>query len=260
MTCLHDTIFSVYPSLPRHARDISKMRFGAYQFKPTLVPTLAMIVMIALTLFLANWQLDRADQKSQLQARYDLMQRDPAVTLPGRGGDATNLLYQKVAMQGHFDFARQIYIDNKLYQGRAGYYVITPFRDDFSGSYVLVNRGWLSVGNRALPPQAEQVPGEVRIEGIVTSPISRFLELSAATVQGQVWENLHFKRYAATLPYAVQPILIQQINDTRDGLVRVWDRPDAGAAMNMGYAVQWFAIATAILIIYLVLNVKRISA
>ena len=235
------------------------MRFGAYQFKPTLVPTLAMIVMIALTLFLANWQLDRADQKSQLQARYDLMQRDPAVTLPGGGGDATNMLYQKVALQGHFDFARQIYIDNKLYQGRAGYYVITPFRDDFSGSYVLVNRGWLGAGNRAIPPHAEQAPGEVRIEGIVTNPISRFLELSAATVQGQVWENLHFKRYAATLPYAVQPILIQQINDTRDGLVRVWDRPDAGAAMNMGYAVQWFAIATAILIIYLVLNVKRIS-
>ena len=119
------------------------MRFGAYQFKPTLVPTLAMIVMIALTLFLANWQLNRADQKSALQARYDLMQRDPAVTLPGRGGDATNMLYQKVALQGHFDFSRQIYIDNKLYQGRAGYYVITPFRDDFSGSYVLVNRGWL---------------------------------------------------------------------------------------------------------------------
>ena len=118
--------------------------------------------------------------------------------------------------------------------------------------------GW--TGNRALPPHAEQAPGEVRIEGIVTNPISRFLELSAATVQGQVWENLHFKRYTATLPYAVQPILIQQINDTRDGLVRAWDRPDAGAAMNMGYAVQWFAIATAILIIYLVLNVKRISA
>jgi len=219
-----------------------------------------MIAMIALTLFLANWQLDRADQKRALQARYDLMQRDPAVTLASKQTDSARLLYQKVSLHGRFDFAHQIYIDNKLYKGRAGYYVITPFRDDNSGSYVLVNRGWLAVGNRAIPPQAQQLPGEVRIEGIVTNPNSRFLELSAATVQGRVWENLHFKRYAATLPYAVPAVLVEQINDTQDGLVRVWDRPDAGAAMHMGYAVQWFAIATAILIIYLVLNVKRIPA
>lgn len=234
------------------------MKFGAYQFKPTLVPTLAMIAMIALTLFLANWQLDRADQRRALQARYDQMQQDPAVMLPGKQIDSTNLLYQKVALRGRFDFTHEIYIDNKLYRGRAGYYVITPFRDD-NGSYVLVNRGWLAAGsNRAIPPAAVPVPGEVHIEGIVTDPNSRYLELSAATVQGRVWENLHFKRYASTLPYTVQAVLIQQINDTQDGLVRVWDRPDAGAAMNMGYAVQWFAIATTILIIYVVLNVKRI--
>lgn len=235
------------------------MRLGAYQFRPTLVPTLAMIVMIALTLFLANWQLDRADQMRALQARYDRMQQDPAVTLRGKQVDSSGQLYQKVALRGRFDFFHEIYIDNKLYRGRAGYYVITPFRDDNSSNYVLVNRGWLAAGsNRALAPVAVQVPGEVNIEGIVTSPYSRYLELSAAAVQGRVWENLHFKRYATTLPYPVQAVLIQQINDTRDGLVRVWDRPDAGAAMHMGYAVQWFAIATAILIIYLVLNVKRV--
>lgn len=235
------------------------MRFGAYQFRPTLVPTLAMIVMLALTLFLAGWQLDRADQKRALQARYDRMQQDPAVTLPGQQADSNSLLYQKVALRGRFDFAHEIYIDNKLYRGRPGYYVIAPFHDKDSGSYVLVNRGWLAAGsNRAIPPVAPQVAGEVRIEGIVTNPNSRYLELSAATVQGRVWENLHFKRYATTLPYAVQAILVQQINDTHDGLVRVWDRPDAGATMHMGYAVQWFAIATAILIIYVVLNVKRV--
>lgn len=224
------------------------------------MPTLAMIVMIGLTLFLANWQLNRADQKRALQARYDLMQKDPAVTLPDKMTEASRLLYQKVSLHGRFDFRHQIYIDNKLYRGRPGYYVITPFHDDNSESYILVNRGWLAAGNRTIPPRAEQVPGQVTIEGIVTNPYSRFLELSKATIQGRVWENLHFQRYAATLPYAVQAVLIQQLNDTRDGLVRVWDRPDAGAAMHMGYAVQWFAIATAILIIYLVLNVKRIPA
>ena len=43
----------------------------------------------------------------------------------------------------------------------------------------------------------------------------------------------------------------------QDGLVRQWPRPDSGSAKNLGYAVQWFAMALAVLIIYLVLSGKR---
>lgn len=234
------------------------MKIGLIEFSPTLVPTLAAIAMIALTLFLAKWQLDRADEKRALQARYDLMRQDPAVSLPSGKLSSDDLLYRKVEIRGHFDFNHEIYIDNKLYQGAPGYHVIAPFRDSATGTYVLVNRGWLAAGSdRSIQPGARRVPGEVRIEGIVVSPHSRYLELSSATVHRRVWENLNFGRYASSLPYPVQPVLILQFNDTADGLLRVWERPDAGASMHMGYAVQWFAIASAILIIYLVLNVKR---
>ena len=34
-------------------------------------------------------------------------------------------------------------------------------------------------------------------------------------------------------------------------------RPDPGIGKNLGYAIQWFAMALAVLIIYLVLSVKR---
>lgn len=237
------------------------MRFFPLQFKPGLVPTLAAVVMILLTCYLGNWQLKRADTKTQLQARYDSMQRDPATILPGGRMVANALLYRKVELRGQFDLARQIYIDNRIHNNVAGYYVVVPFHDRLSGANILVNRGWLSAGSdRSYLPPVRSPQGEVHLEGIIVNPASRYLELSKQAVQGQVWENLDYTRYAATLPYVIQPIMVMQLNDTRDNLIREWDRPDAGAAMHLGYAVQWFGLAAAILIIYVVLNVKRRSA
>lgn len=237
------------------------MKLGSLEFKPGWLPTLAAVAMMLLTAYLGNWQLKRAVTKTQLQARYDAMQRDPATALPGGRMEANALLYRKVELRGQFDLAHQIYIDNRILNNVAGYYVVVPFHDQISGANVLVNRGWLSAGSdRSYLPPVSSPQGEVRLEGIVVNPVSRYLELSKQAVQGQVWENLDYTRYAASLPYAIQPIMVMQLNDTGDKLIREWDRPDAGAAMHMGYAVQWFGLAAAILIIYVVLNVKRRSA
>ena len=237
------------------------MKLGFLEFKPGWLPTLAAIITVLLTAYLGHWQLNRADTKTQLQARYDTMQRDPATVLPGGRMEANALLYRKVELRGQFDLAHQIYIDNRILNNVAGYYVVVPFHDQLSGANLLVNRGWLSAGSdRSYLPPVSSPQGEVHIEGIVVNPVSRYLELSKQAVQGQVWENLDYTRYAASLPYAIQPIMVMQLNDTGDKLIREWDRPDAGAAMHMGYAVQWFGLAAATLIIYVVLNVKRRSA
>ena len=237
------------------------MKLGFLEFKPGWLPTLAAIITVLLTAYLGHWQLNRADTKTQLQARYDTMQRGPATVLPGGRMEANALLYRKVELRGQFDLAHQIYIDNRILNNVAGYYVVVPFHDQLSGANLLVNRGWLSAGSdRSYLPPVSSPQGEVHIEGIVVNPVSRYLELSKQAVQGQVWENLDYTRYAASLPYAIQPIMVMQLNDTGDKLIREWDRPDAGAAMHMGYAVQWFGLAAATLIIYVVLNVKRRSA
>ena len=234
------------------------MKMRRFEFRPSWLPTLAALFMLLLTAYLGHWQLNRADTKTQLQARYDAMQHDPATVLPGGAMAANALLYRKVELRGQFDLVHQIYIDNRILNSVAGYYVVTPFHDRLSGANVLVNRGWLSAGSdRSYLPPVSAPQGEVRIEGIVINPVSRYLELSKQAVHGSVWENLDYPKYAATLPYAVQPILILQLNDTGDALKREWDRPDAGAAMHLGYAVQWFGLTAAILIIYVVLNVKR---
>ena len=95
------------------------------------------------------------------------------------------------------------------------------------------------------------------ISGIAESPTMRTLELSKETVSGRVWENLHLERYREATGLQLQPLVILQEDKVKDGLLRAWTRPDSGSSRNLGYAFQWFAMALAIIILYLVLNVKR---
>ena len=87
--------------------------------------------------------------------------------------------------------------------------------------------------------------------------MQKTLELSRDVVSGRVWENLDLDRYRQATKLILQPVMILQKDDVQDGLVRQWPRPDSGSAKNLGYAVQWFAMALAVLITYLVLSGKR---
>jgi cytochrome oxidase assembly protein ShyY1 len=72
-----------------------------------------------------------------------------------------------------------------------------------------------------------------------------------------VWQNLTLERYRATVPIALQPVVIQQDSKLDDGLVREWSAPDLGIDKHYAYAFQWFVMAAAIVIIYIACNVRK---
>jgi surfeit locus 1 family protein len=95
------------------------------------------------------------------------------------------------------------------------------------------------------------------VEGIGVVPSKYILELGTKTEEGSVWQNLVLARYAKWSGLKLQPIVLQQTSAAADGLVRAWGRPDTGADRNRGYAFQWYALATTILITYVALSFKR---
>ena len=235
-----------------------KLRVGAWQFSPGVWPTLAMLFFFVLTLWLGNWQSGRAEAKRALQARYDAAMQEAPIHVGNALLDRDSVLYRKLEVQGVFDSAHTILLDNRIYKSVAGYHVLTPLIIDGGPLAILVNRGWVAVGR-----SREQVPlpptprGVVRIEGMAVDPQSRYLELMHTAPQGRVWQNLDFVRYAATTRLALQPVLLLQTSPQADGLQRDWPRPDTGVGMHVGYAVQWYSLATTLAVLWLVLNVKR---
>ncbi len=234
------------------------MTISGWRFTPRLWSTVAAGVVITLMLQLGNWQLSRAEEKESRQERLDALSREPAVNLPDVLVNLEDFRYRQVEARGEYSPEHTIYLDNKIHRGVAGYQIITPLRIGTSSMHVLVNRGWVAANSdRKVLPDITSPQGHVAVTGIATSATQKTLELSRDIVAGKVWENLDIDRYRDATGLKLQPVMILQKDELNDGLVRDWVRPDSGAFKNFGYALQWFAMATAVLIIYLVLSVKR---
>ena len=207
---------------------------------------------------LGNWQLSRAQEKESRQERLDRLSQEPAITLPDHPVKLEDFQYHQVEARGEYVPGHTIYLDNKIYKGIAGYQIVTPLRIGNSEMHVLVNRGWIAATrDRSKLPEVATPDGKILVSGIATTAMQKSLELSPDQVSGQVWENLDLERYRSSTGLKLQPVMILQKDQANDGLVREWPRPDSGSGKNIGYAFQWFAMAFAVLIIYLVLSVKR---
>ena len=234
------------------------MTISGWRFKPRLWSTVVAAVVITIMVQLGNWQLSRAQEKDSRQERLDRLSQEPPVVLPPVEVKLEDIQYRQVEAHGEYVPEHAIYLDNKIYRGVAGYHLVTPLRIGTSSMHVLVNRGWAPADrDRSKLPVVPLPPGPVTVSGIATTAMQKTLELSQDMVAGRVWENLDIDRYRAATGLALQPVMILQTNDVPDGLVRQWPRPDSGSGKNLGYAVQWFAMALAVLIIYLVLSGKR---
>ena len=237
------------------------LRFGSFTFSPSIIPTVAAILAIALTASLGRWQVSRAGEKEALQRQYESMQNEPLIALTGQEGvDAQHLQFRHLIAEGEFDANRQIFLDNQVANERVGYHVLTPLKLAGHARYVLVNRGWIPRGAEyPLPPKMSAPIGRVRIEGHGALPVKRFLELSGDTVQGAVWQNVTFSRYEQAMKLDLLPIILVQTIDNDTGLAAVKQRPDFGIAKHQGYAFQWFALSAAILATYLFVNTQRVK-
>jgi surfeit locus 1 family protein len=233
-----------------------------YRFQPRLLTTLAAVAGIAVTLALANWQLNRAHEKEARAARLQLLARDSPVALGAEEVRAADVEWRRVVARGRFEPRHAVFIDNRIRQGVAGYHVVMPLdvgKMASGGSrYVLVNRGWIAGSpDRGKPPQVRTPEGTVEIAGLAVTPSQRFLELSTNVTDGNVWQNLTLERYRQAVPIALQPVVIQQESPLDDGLVREWDPPNLGVDKHYGYAFQWLALAATVLVFYLVTHVRR---
>ena len=232
------------------------MRIGAFSFAPSRWPTIGAAALIALTLYLGIWQTHRGDEKEERQRLLEQRVRETPVVLTGSVDSAEPLLYRRVRAAGHFRGDAQIYVDNQVHTGRAGYFVVTPLelRD---GAVVLVNRGWIARGPRyPEPPQAAPPQGAVEVAGLATLPPARFLELGGETVSGNVWQNLTIDRYRKAANARVLPVVV--LADTpAPGLAVVHETPDAGVAKHREYALTWFALAATTLALWVGLNLAR---
>jgi surfeit locus 1 family protein len=236
--------------------------FATHRFRPTPLPTVAMVALVALALALGNWQRHRAGEKSDAAALAVAAERQAPLELAAAGGDAAAELYRRVHGTGEYDTSHAVMIDNKVHNGQPGYEVVMPFKLTPGGSYVLVNRGWVAQGRTRRDPPAVQTPsGRVEIIGRATIPSKRYLELKIDAEEGSLRQNLDIERIAVSSGLSLLPFVVEQADPVipEDDLIRDWPKPDFGIERHLSYMVQWYSLAGLALVLWLVLNWKPLA-
>ena len=97
-------------------------------------------VLVVVTLFcaLGTWQLVRLQWKNTLINQIS----EGLKSTPIKYSNKVKANYQRVKIEGKYNFGKQIYLYSLNNKGQPGYDVITPF-ESLTSENVLVNRGWI---------------------------------------------------------------------------------------------------------------------
>jgi surfeit locus 1 family protein len=240
-----------------------------YTFRPNIWMTIATAVMLGVCIKLGLWQYNKADSRRMLQMQLNARLNEPSVALPAKIIALENWRYKRVKFAGIYDARYQILLDNQVQNTVAGYHVLTPMQVKSSNTYVLVNRGWIAraaakVGEMPKPPTINTPQGSQEIEGDIGLPATKFFTMDTPPAKNegwqQVWQNLDMARYAKSVPFAVQPFVVRlDAKSNAGGFARNWQPPGERVTMHLGYAYQWFGFALTLLVIYIVLNIKKVE-
>lgn len=219
--------------------------------RPALLPALVALLVLALTVSASIWQYGRGCEKDRIADAIASANTAAVMSLGAVPVAEDVARYRRVRVDGEFIADSLVLQDNRSRGATPGYEVFMALRVAGSAMHVLVKRGWVA-GNldRTRLPAIVTPAGVVVIEGIALPPNVRFLELSQGSMSGAVWQNVTLKRFAARFPQPLQPFLLEQHSTLADGLARDWFAPANGSARHYGYAFQWGAIATLIVILY----------
>jgi len=198
---------------------------------------------------LGLWQLHRAAESRVLEA--EIAQAEAAApldSLPPRA--AEDLRYRRIELEGRFVPERQFLLDNAVFHGQVGYYVLTPFDPVDTAQWVVVNRGWVPAAlDRSVLPNVPVGAERRTISGRLAALPAPGLRLGSPA-EGAADDRLAVLSYPTIadleerLGRPLFAFSVQLDPDRSDGFARDWSAPAImSPSRHFAYVGQWWAFA-----------------
>ncbi|MDD5320420.1 MAG: SURF1 family protein [Methylococcales bacterium] len=240
------------------------IKTGHYSIKFEKGTTLAYLCLLGLLLALGTWQLGRAQEKRAFLEQQEQGSASGSIELSAAIEiDANAVRYKKVKVTGHYDQMHQFLIDNQISDGKAGYFVLTPLVLQGQAKAVLVNRGWMPLNkDREILPDVHIKEQQT----VVTGHINRFpavgIKLAGAETPTNTWPSVvqvvDSQVLAKKLAYPLFPFQIELDKSSPEGYKREWQKTAIMLPeQHTAYAIQWFALALTLTILFFGYSCKK---
>lgn len=241
-----------------------KLRFGRRVFAPPVIPTLVFVMVLMALLGLGDWQMQRAGEKQALVDNKLARQAAAPLDLNRQTVDQQLDRFRPAKVIGRYVEGQQWLLDNRLYQGQPGYHVFSLLQLQ-DGRQVLINRGWVAVGaTREFLPQLPLPAGENVLTGHLDRPESVGMVMGEPPLESiekkVLLQSLDMAALAQARQLQLAPLSLVLGAGQAGSLQYDWAPVETiSPEKHLGYAVQWFALAVALVIIYLGVNTRRID-
>lgn len=224
---------------------------------------LALLAFLFIGIFtsLGIWQVNRAAEKKILLKSFaDRAKHSPlTAAMMSQSGDWR---FYPVSLEGRFDNAHTLLLDNKVYEGKIGYQVYTPFYAQGLSQPILVDRGFIPIGkSRKELPQIKTIADKTVITGMLNLP-PKYVAFGQITDSKTItWplrvEYINLAELTPLLGFPIYPYLLNLSPDSPAAYEVKWQIVVMSPDKHMGYAVQWFAFALTLLILFVALNRQK---
>ena len=221
-----------------------------------LLPAAITAVMTIVCFSLGVWQLERLQWKTNLIAERRAAVHAAPVPVPKTLDEARHLEFHPVVAEGVFLNDKEIYLGAASPSGgQPGFQVLTPLRLA-DGRIVFVNRGYIPSALKHPDKRAAgQLTGPVRVTGLLRLPKGRpgwLVPNNRPDLNYWFWVDLPAMEAATGLsdvaPFYIDADATPNPGGWPKGGVTPIDLPND----HLQYAITWFALAAAAIIVYIV--------
>lgn len=232
-----------------------------------IVATLSALLVILVGCGAGIWQLNRAEQKIRLGDSLSAKLQMPVLNVNADNLTLEQASERRILARGRFMQDEVVWLDNRPRpipeggsgaSGQSGFYVMMPLRLEGQEAVLWVNRGWAPRNNQnriELPPvkTADEI---VTIEGIAFPHPGRVYELGQKgdpKARPRIEQNFDLALEAQSHEWKQLRFIVRESGSSKeDGLVRNWPSPTNGVDRHYAYAFQWFALALAGFLFWLI--------
>ena len=207
-------------------------------------------VFLFITLFcsLGTWQLYR------LQWKQDLINQisEGLKSTPAQYSQNITVNYQRVSLEGKYDFKNQIYLYSLNEKGQPGFDVITPFETKDKEN-VLVNRGWIK---KELKKNLKINSSSSKIKGLLREKSRKNIFTPKNDLKKNIWFSINLNEIKKITGKQFNKYIVyledDKIEVPKPKKITI-DLPNN----HLKYAITWYSISISILFYFLYFRKKQ---